>query len=80
MRYAYEYKDKNILPDNDPPTNEPRRYDVRARPELFGSVSLCYPTRSRPLTGAWIETISALSSTGRTLVAPSRGRGLKPSD
>jgi len=61
---------------------------------------LCYPTMGRPLTGAWIETLSdthryasrprrpltgAWIETASVhwlaptkMVAPSRGRGLKP--
>ena len=33
----------------------------------------------RPFTGAWIETLFfSLEMSGQQLVAPSRGRGLKP--
>ena len=35
-------------------------------------------TLSRPFTGAWIETRAAARSRQSVVVAPSRGRGLKP--
>ena len=31
----------------------------------------------RPFTGAWIETVNALTESMLKMVAPSRGRGLK---
>ena len=34
---------------------------------------------SRPFAGAWIETFTTMTSLTLTWVAPSRGRGLKPS-
>ena len=40
-------------------------------------LSICL---SRTLTGAWIETAHISPGSLRSLVAPSRVRGLKPSD